>query len=246
MGALTASAHQLVEQLREWCRRAEASCIDPLRDFRTSLSVSVDVASMYPIHRRVATAQFAKRSGSVLRRSDEDIDKLQALPRQDVQKDTLPELHLALPFPRMRVYPLKIIDLQARNAAINDLAGIGNRAIDPVVRIVEKPPRSSKNLSLRSAEGARGLAILPTTTKRPVPTTSKAAALTAIPRYSVCLTAIVVPVRIARSQEQYRPSERVCSTLQLIAMIPSFSRAKQSAIDVRQAQREKHGRVMTL
>lgn len=33
----TASADQLVEQLREWCRRAEASGIDPLRDFSHEL-----------------------------------------------------------------------------------------------------------------------------------------------------------------------------------------------------------------
>jgi stearoyl-CoA desaturase (Delta-9 desaturase) len=29
----TASADQLLEELREWCRRAEASGIDPLRNF---------------------------------------------------------------------------------------------------------------------------------------------------------------------------------------------------------------------
>jgi stearoyl-CoA desaturase (delta-9 desaturase) len=29
----TASTDELVEQLRDWCRRAEASGIDPLRQF---------------------------------------------------------------------------------------------------------------------------------------------------------------------------------------------------------------------
>ena len=33
----TASTDQLVEQLREWCRRAEASGIDPLRQFSRDL-----------------------------------------------------------------------------------------------------------------------------------------------------------------------------------------------------------------